>query len=56
MYDLLIRTFSALEQWLTGQSSSSIHAERSSEPAPAYVKALEYDHYIRSNVDRIESR
>jgi len=50
MHDLLIRTLTALEQWLTGQSSKSIQDERSSGPVPAYVQAVEYDHYIRSNV------
>jgi hypothetical protein len=50
MHDLLIRTLAALEQWLTGESSKSIQHERSSEPVPAYVQAVEYDHYIRSNV------
>jgi hypothetical protein len=55
MHDLLIRTLSALEQWLTGQSSKSIQAEQSSELPPAYVKFLEYDHYIRSNVGSKES-
>ena len=49
MHDLLIRTFSALEQWLTGKSSSD-QAEQSAGPVASYEKVVEYDHYIRSNV------
>jgi hypothetical protein len=56
MHDFLIRTLSALEQWLTGESSKSAQAERSGGLVPAHVKALEYDHYIRSNVGGNEAR
>jgi len=51
MNDLLIRMFSALEQWLTG-SSSSVEAEQPARPVVSYEKIAEYDYYIRSNVGR----
>jgi hypothetical protein len=50
MHDLLNRTLATIESWLTGQPSESIQTEGSNGPAAAYVKAVEYDHYIRSNV------
>ncbi len=51
MHDLLTRTFSALEQWLTGKSSSANQAEQSIGPVVSYEKIAEYDDYIRSNVN-----
>jgi hypothetical protein len=56
MHDLLNRTLTTIESWLTGQSSESIQTEGPSMLDAVYAKAVEYDQYIRSNVGGQDAR